>query len=42
MAKIEEERKQAKENKKNIRAVQLEDIPQEIEILKSADVFADG
>ena len=39
MAKVEEERKQAKENKKSIRAVQLEKIPEEIEILKSADVW---
>ncbi len=39
LAKIEEERKQAKENKKSIRAVQLEKIPEEIEILKSADVW---
>jgi endonuclease/exonuclease/phosphatase family metal-dependent hydrolase len=39
MAKVEEERKHAKENKKSIRAVQLEKIPEEIETLKSADVW---
>jgi endonuclease/exonuclease/phosphatase family metal-dependent hydrolase len=39
LAKIEKEREQAKENKKSIRAVQLEKIPEEIEILKSADVW---
>lgn len=39
MAKVEEERKHAKENKKRVRAVQLEKIPEEIEILKSADVW---
>jgi endonuclease/exonuclease/phosphatase family metal-dependent hydrolase len=39
MAKVEEERKEAKDNKKSIRAVELEKIPEEIEILKSADVW---
>jgi len=39
MAKVEEERKQAKENKKSIRSVELDKIPEEIEILKSADVW---
>jgi len=39
MAKVEQERKEAKENKKSIRSVQLDKIPEEIEILKSADVW---
>ena len=39
MAKVEEERKEAKENKKRVRTVDLEKIPEEIEILKSADVW---
>jgi endonuclease/exonuclease/phosphatase family metal-dependent hydrolase len=39
MAKVEEERKEAKEHKKRIRSVELEKIPEEIEILKSADVW---
>jgi endonuclease/exonuclease/phosphatase family metal-dependent hydrolase len=39
MAKVEEERKEAKENKKSVRGVQLDKIPEEIEILKSADVW---
>ena len=39
MAKVEEERKEAKENKKRVRGVQLDNIPEEIEILKSADVW---
>jgi len=39
MAKIEEERKEAKENKKSIRSVELDKIPEEIETLKSADVW---
>ncbi len=39
MAKVEEERKAAKENKKSLRAVQIEKIPEEVEILKSADVW---
>ena len=39
MAKVEEERKEAKENKKRIRSVELEKVPEEIEILKSADVW---
>lgn len=39
MAKVEEERKEAKEHKKRTRSVDLEKIPEEIEILKSADVW---
>jgi endonuclease/exonuclease/phosphatase family metal-dependent hydrolase len=39
MAKVEEERKKAKEEKKTIRNVDLEKIPGEIELLKSADVW---
>ena len=39
MAKVEEERKKAKENNKSIRSVDLGKIPEEIEILKSADVW---
>ena len=39
MAKVEEERKEAKDSKKSVRAVELEKIPEEIEILKSADVW---
>ncbi len=39
MAKIEKERKEAKEGKKKARAVDLEKIPEEIETLKSADVW---
>jgi endonuclease/exonuclease/phosphatase family metal-dependent hydrolase len=39
MAKVEEERKEAKQNKKSVRGVQLDKIPEEIEILKSADVW---
>jgi endonuclease/exonuclease/phosphatase family metal-dependent hydrolase len=39
MAKVEEERKEAKENKKRVRGVELEKIPEEIETLKSADVW---
>ena len=39
MAKVEQERKEAKENKKSIRSVQLDKIPDEIEDLKSADVW---
>lgn len=39
MAKVEEERKEAKEHKKRVRSVDLEKIPEEIEILKSADVW---
>lgn len=39
MAKVEEERKEAKENKKTVRKVDIEKIPGEIEILKSADVW---
>jgi len=39
MAKVEEERKEAKEHKKSIRSVELDKIPEEIEVLKSADVW---
>ena len=39
MAKIAEERKQATENKKGVRAIELEKIPEEIETLKAADVW---
>jgi len=39
MARVEEERKEAKESGKRVRAVQLENIPQEIETLKSADIW---
>jgi len=39
IAKVEEERKKAKEDKKRIRVVQLEKLPTEIETLKSADVW---
>jgi endonuclease/exonuclease/phosphatase family metal-dependent hydrolase len=39
MAKVQAERKEAKENKKRVRAVDLEKIPEEIETLKSADVW---
>lgn len=39
MAKVEEERKEAKKNKKSVRAVDMEKIPEQIEILKSADVW---
>lgn len=39
MVKVEKERNEAKESKKRIRAVALEKIPQEIETLKSADVW---
>ncbi|MGB2668069.1 MAG: endonuclease/exonuclease/phosphatase family protein [Candidatus Acidiferrum sp.] len=39
MAKVQAERKEAKENKKRVRTVDLEKIPGEIEILKSADVW---
>jgi len=39
MAKVEEERKKAKETGHRTRAVNLEDIPQQIEILKAADVW---
>src|SRR5208283_674449 len=39
MAQVEEERKEAKENKKRVRGVDLDKIPEEIEILKSADVW---
>jgi len=39
MAKVEEERKEAKEHKKTIRSVELDKIPEEIEVLKSADVW---
>jgi endonuclease/exonuclease/phosphatase family metal-dependent hydrolase len=39
MAKVEEERKEAKANKKSVRSVELDKIPEEIEVLKSADVW---
>jgi endonuclease/exonuclease/phosphatase family metal-dependent hydrolase len=39
MARVEEERKKAKESGKHIRAVNLEKLPQEIELLKAADVW---
>ena len=39
MAKVQAERIVAKENKKGVRAVDLEKIPEEIETLKSADVW---
>jgi endonuclease/exonuclease/phosphatase family metal-dependent hydrolase len=39
MAKVEAERKEAKESGQKIRAVALEKIPQEIELLKAADVW---
>jgi endonuclease/exonuclease/phosphatase family metal-dependent hydrolase len=39
MAKMTEERKEAKESGKRIRNVDLEKIPQDIEILKAADVW---
>jgi endonuclease/exonuclease/phosphatase family metal-dependent hydrolase len=39
MAKVEEERKKATDSGKKIRAVNLEKLPQEIENLKSADVW---
>lgn len=39
MEKIKEEREEAKKNKKSVRSVDLEKIPEQIEILKSADVW---
>jgi endonuclease/exonuclease/phosphatase family metal-dependent hydrolase len=39
MAKVEEERKEAKEHKKRVRPVEISKIPEEIETLKSADVW---
>ncbi len=39
MAKVEEERKKAKQSGKRIRTVDLEAIPEEIEALKAADVW---
>ena len=39
MAKVNEERKKAKENGKSVRDVDLEKIPQEIDFLKAADVW---
>jgi endonuclease/exonuclease/phosphatase family metal-dependent hydrolase len=39
MVKVEEERKKAKESGHRTRAVRMEQIPQEIEILKAADVW---
>jgi endonuclease/exonuclease/phosphatase family metal-dependent hydrolase len=39
MAKVKEERDEAKQNKKRLRPVNLEKIPQQIETLKAADVW---
>jgi endonuclease/exonuclease/phosphatase family metal-dependent hydrolase len=39
MQKVEHERAEAKKNGKRVRATQLEKIPQEIELLKAADVW---
>ena len=39
MEKVKEERQEAKKNKKSVRPVDLEKIPEQIEILKSADVW---
>lgn len=39
MQKIQHEREEAKQNKKALRSVDLEKIPEQIEILKSADVW---
>ena len=39
LAKVEAERKEAKENKKRIRAINLAKLPEEIDILKAADVW---
>jgi endonuclease/exonuclease/phosphatase family metal-dependent hydrolase len=39
ITKVEEERKKAKESGKRVRAVDLEKIPQEIELLQAADVW---
>ena len=39
MAEVEEERKKASENGQRLRAVQLEQLPKEIETLKAADVW---
>jgi endonuclease/exonuclease/phosphatase family metal-dependent hydrolase len=39
MAKMDEERKKAKESGQKVRAVALEKIPEEIEIIKAADVW---
>jgi endonuclease/exonuclease/phosphatase family metal-dependent hydrolase len=39
MARVKEERQKAKDNKKRIRAIQLEKLPEEIETLKAADVW---
>jgi endonuclease/exonuclease/phosphatase family metal-dependent hydrolase len=39
MAKVEAERKKAKENGKSVRDVDMEKIPQEIEILRTADIL---
>jgi hypothetical protein len=41
MAKVEEERNNAKQNGKKVRTVDLEKIPEEIETLKAADVLND-
>jgi endonuclease/exonuclease/phosphatase family metal-dependent hydrolase len=42
MAKVAKERKKAKESGRKVRAVALEKIPEEIEILKAADVWVLG
>jgi len=42
MAQMEAERKKAKESKHRLRAVALEQIPKEIEILQAADVWILG
>jgi endonuclease/exonuclease/phosphatase family metal-dependent hydrolase len=39
MAKVKEEREKAKEEKKRLRAAALEKVPEQIEILKAADVW---
>ena len=39
MAEVEEERKKASENGQRLRAIQLEQLPKEIETLKAADVW---
>jgi hypothetical protein len=39
MAKVEEQRKKAKESGKNVRDVDLEKIPQESDLLKAADIW---
>jgi len=39
MAKIEEERKQAEESGKRVRKINLEKLPEEVELLKTADIW---